>query len=138
MIDLSKYAATLALNDRSEHKTLPCHTIPRARNLQFCGRQDSLRALRDYFESPRAQSGMASLAIYGLGGIGQSQLAMEYAWQKQSELDAVFWVAAEAEISVQQGLSHIAVDALNLSGAEAGAHEQNAILVMEWLGKTGK
>lgn len=137
MIDLSKYYSALALQGKSKTATLPCHTIPVARNLRFFGREDVLDKIDNYFTSSQTLSGMSSLALYGLGGVGKSQIALEYAWKRQSDLDVVLWVPAENQIAIQQALSSAATTALHLPNAEPTSHKQNAMLVMEWLRTTG-
>jgi len=137
MIDLAKFCKALSLeNDSTRGATLPCNTIPVARNMLFFGRRDTLTQIDAFLRPSEERPGMLSIAIYGLGGVGKSQVALEYACSKQGDLDTVIWVGAETEISLQQGLSHAAVDRLRLPGAESRAHKQNAIIMMDWLKTT--
>lgn len=138
MIDLAMFRNVLSLkNDNTESATLPCNTIPVARNMRFFGRRDILQEIENFLCPSDDRSGMLSIAICGLGGVGKSQIALEYACSKQTQLDAVLWIEAETEITLQQGLSYAAVERLKLPGAEPQAHQQNAILVMDWLSHTG-
>ena len=76
--------------------------------------------------------------LYGLGGIGKTQIALAYAYQKLDSLDAVFWIAADTEYSIQQSFSRVALDALKLPNAHPQAYQENMILVLDWLQKTSK
>jgi hypothetical protein len=50
--------------------------------------------------------------------------------------DAVFWVQCETSVAIRQSFTDIAV-ALELPGAvKDGHHEENLMLVKEWLKKT--
>lgn len=138
MVDISKYYSALGAQKEHTASDPHCHTIPVPRNLHFFGREESLRQIEDYFKSPQALSGMSSLAIYGLGGVGKSQIALEYAWRKQADLDVVLWVPAENKTAILQALSSIATTALKLPNADPTSHSQNAVLIMEWLRTTGK
>ncbi|KAK0120265.1 hypothetical protein ONS95_011670 [Cadophora gregata] len=137
MVDISKYVSTLSLEGQTSPASLPCHNILVARNLRFFGRHETLQQMSEYFSSHEALSGMSSLALYGLGGVGKSQIALEYAWKKQPELDVVLWVPAESQIAIIQALSSIATKTLKLPNADPTSHNQNAVLVMEWLKTTG-
>ncbi|MEN3534059.1 FxSxx-COOH system tetratricopeptide repeat protein [Microbispora sp. ZYX-F-249] len=70
------------------------------RNAAFTGRGEMLERLRDRFAggSPavvtQAQEGRAQ-ALLGLGGVGKTQLAIEYAHRFMSDYDVVWWVPAE-------------------------------------------
>ena len=138
MVDLTKYYHALALKGESKLTNLPFHTIPLPRNTRFFGRTESLEVIDEYFASTSSVSGTHSLALYGMGGVGKTQTALEYAWKKQGEYDVVLWVPAEEEITLQQALSHVALKELNLNGADATSHKQNAVLMMQWLRTTGK
>ncbi|MGB6455519.1 MAG: FxSxx-COOH system tetratricopeptide repeat protein [Streptosporangiaceae bacterium] len=63
-----------------------------ARNPAFTGREDLLAAVRE-----RLQGGQAAVvqALYGMGGVGKTQLATEYAHRFAESYDMAWWINAE-------------------------------------------
>ena len=86
--NLSLLAASLA---RSDFPSI--WNVPFPRNLFFIGREDSLSQLHDQLES--GQTAALSQAISGLGGVGKTQLAVEYAYRYYQDYQAVLWAHAE-------------------------------------------
>jgi hypothetical protein len=63
------------------------------RNPNFTGRGTLLAALRSALIS--GQPTALTQAIHGLGGVGKTQLAVEYAYRHAADYDLVWWVRAE-------------------------------------------
>jgi NB-ARC domain len=82
--------------------------VPYPRNPQFTGREDVLTQL----ETALLQGNTAALtqpqAIRGLGGIGKTQTAVEYAYRHRNAYTAVFWVKAELREELMTGFGEIA------------------------------
>jgi hypothetical protein len=93
-------------------------TVPFPRHSFFTGREQILRALstRLTVEQPIALT--QTLALSGLGGIGKTQVAIEYAYRFASEYRAVFWLEAQTRESLMRSLVHIA-EQLQLPEREA-------------------
>lgn len=72
--------------------TLPAVWNVGPRNPGFVGRDEALAAVRE-----RLQSAAAAVvqALHGLGGVGKTQLAIEYAYRYADGYDLVWWVNAE-------------------------------------------
>jgi tetratricopeptide (TPR) repeat protein len=45
--------------------------------------------------------------VYGLGGVGKSSLACEYAWRNRNRYSAVWWLDAQTEESIIEGLVNL-------------------------------
>ncbi|MEU0179096.1 FxSxx-COOH system tetratricopeptide repeat protein [Streptomyces massasporeus] len=77
------------------------------RNTSFVGRQALLRAVE---EQLAAQDTAAVLpnALHGLGGVGKSQLALEYIYTRQRDYRIICWIPAERESLILAALSSLA------------------------------
>jgi len=65
----------------------------------FSGRNEELDAL------DAALTGEDSIAVvYGLGGVGKSSIAREYAWRNRDRYSIVWWLNAQTEDGVIEGL----------------------------------
>ncbi|MFI9611252.1 FxSxx-COOH system tetratricopeptide repeat protein [Streptomyces sp. NPDC052023] len=76
------------------------------RNPNFTGRTELLELL-----GQRLREGTTTVlpeAIHGMGGVGKTQLAIEYAYRHQSEYDIVWWIPAERPGQIGQALVELA------------------------------
>jgi tetratricopeptide (TPR) repeat protein len=86
---------------------------PRITNLpprhpMFCGRAAHLRQLHRILGRQSSPGVVQAAAIHGLGGVGKTQLAIEYAYRHVSEYDVVWWIPAELLVTVPETLSVLA------------------------------
>ncbi|UGY94486.1 tetratricopeptide repeat protein [Streptomyces gobiensis] len=76
------------------------------RNMLFTGRDELLRQLeRGLSEGPTA---VLPHALHGMGGVGKSQLALEYVYLHASEYDVVWWIPAERPTQIAQAMVELA------------------------------
>ncbi|HWD43196.1 MAG TPA: FxSxx-COOH system tetratricopeptide repeat protein [Actinomycetota bacterium] len=78
------------------------------RNRNFTGRGDLLRALRRQFSQANADGEIRAGAIHGLGGVGKTQLAVEYAHRYAADYDLVWWILAEQPVTIPGRLATLA------------------------------
>jgi hypothetical protein len=84
--------------------------LPR-RNLNFTGRTKLLEGLHSTLQSSAGSAvtqAEATEAISGLGGIGKTQLALEYAHRYASDYDLIWWIGAEQPTTVIAALAELA------------------------------
>lgn len=75
----------------------PAHrvwTVPITRNPFFTGRETLLALLHERLSTARMAALTQAQALYGLGGIGKTQSAAEYAFRYRKEYAHVFWMRA--------------------------------------------
>jgi hypothetical protein len=75
------------------------------RNPHFTGREAEIQQLRDELTA----SGAAVLrhppaALFGMGGVGKTQIATEYAHRFVNEYEVVWWVRSDQEDNIQSSL----------------------------------
>jgi len=99
--------------------------VPHSRNPFFTGREKILEDLT------RALEQRKSAALCGLGGVGKTQTAVEYAYKHRSQYTAVFWVKAESRGTLLADFVSIAA-ALNLPSAAAKEQELTVAEVRRW------
>ena len=78
----------------------------RNRNAYFAGRERALQDLADSFSARTA--GLTSAIITGLGGVGKSELAVEYAHRHRSQYALVWLIHAETTASLLDDLKALA------------------------------
>lgn len=74
----------------------PHWNVPYTRNPFFTGREELLEQLREMLHVEKTAAIVQSFSLSGLGGIGKTQTAIEYAYRHYQEYSALFWVSAEA------------------------------------------
>lgn len=78
-----------------------------ARNRNFVGRDDVLTTLwRTLRQHPRAT--VVPQTLQGLGGIGKTQLAIEYAQRYLDEYELIFWIPAGDQTSIRRSFRSLA------------------------------
>jgi NB-ARC domain len=131
----------------SRHAKLPCYMIePRVRNPAFFGRAEILNQLDQVLlptnarlvSSEVGELGLKQFALCGLGGIGKTEIAVEFAYSRKLHFDAIFWVAADETSKLATGFCQIALSL----GLEESSQPQSQVvsreLVKGWLSNPTK
>lgn len=103
--------------------------VPR-RNKNFTGRAETLARLRQSASSrvtavlrSQAPEDPMPQAIQGLGGVGKTSIAIEYAYRYRSAYDLVWWIPADQLPSVRASLAALAerlgLDTATIAGIDS-------------------
>ncbi len=103
------------------------------RNPNFTGRVQVLEDIRETLHKEH-NTALTQQALYGLGGIGKTQIAMEYAYQHSASYELVWWLRAESPASLIA--DYIAL-ASELQLPERNESEQELVVraMRKWLDK---
>lgn len=116
---------------------LPCQMIPHGLNPQFLCRPEEVSEVKKALEPHNGRDGLLVVAIYGLGGVGKTQLALYYANTSARFYDIILWVPAETQSKVMETLSLFAKK-LGLSlGADTEDNNEVAQKLKDWLNTSG-
>ncbi|NAS20089.1 tetratricopeptide repeat protein [Herbidospora sp. NEAU-GS84] len=113
--------------------------LPRLPAVVFAGRQDALErvhaALADQ-GSDAAGAVITQTAVHGLGGIGKSELALQYAAAHRAAYRLVWWIDADSRAQIQTGLAALTralCAGTHSVAAFQATTEEAAAWAMSWL-----
>jgi tetratricopeptide (TPR) repeat protein len=89
----------------------------------FTGRGTQLAALRAQLEAGQRAALVPAAALYGMGGIGKTQLARAYAHRYRDEYRLGWWIPAETPLTTTTALAELAVRL----GAAAGLSQSQQL-----------
>ncbi|HET8846169.1 MAG TPA: tetratricopeptide repeat protein, partial [Ktedonobacteraceae bacterium] len=111
---------------------LKIRNLPGARNPFFTGREQLLTSLHEQLSTARLDASAQPLALYGLGGIGKTQVASEYIYRYGDEYTSVFWVSAANRESLVADFLLLA-ELLCLPEKKEQDHQRGINAVKRWL-----
>ncbi|KAI1278576.1 tetratricopeptide repeat domain-containing protein [Xylaria sp. FL0933] len=92
---------------------LPCFSVQKPPNPNFVGRSDLFSQIDDALLTPRPGTGPAqparTFALCGMGGIGKTDTAIEYAHSRRENFAAVFWVDSGSTSQITSAFAQIAM-----------------------------
>ena len=105
-------------------------TVPQHRDMFFTGREDVIQSLRELLVPGSTMA--LTQAISGLGGIGKTHTAIEYAYRYHKDYEAVLWLQADSwEVLVSECIK--LADELGLP--EQKESDKIVVAVQQWLRK---
>jgi hypothetical protein len=121
----------------AKRKAAELFMIPH-KNPSFVGRRERIKEVHDHLwqaaagATAHAAQGQKSVVLWGLGGIGKSQIALEYAHKYRDSYGACLWITCDSLTKISEDVSQI-VPKLNFEAT--GARQDNANLKY-WLQST--
>ena len=106
--------------------------IPFLRNRNFTGRSDELAELRASLNAGETAALVQPRAIHGLGGIGKTQLAVEYAYRHGKDYDYVWWIRSEDPVTLVNDYASLAAE-LDLPEKDEKEQRVTVEAVKKWL-----
>ncbi|WP_433825491.1 FxSxx-COOH system tetratricopeptide repeat protein [Actinoplanes sp. CA-015351] len=76
------------------------------RNPDFTGREDLLNSLRAALETSERAS-VLPRALHGLGGVGKTQLALEYVYRYTDRYDLIWWIPSDQKSLALTSLANL-------------------------------
>lgn len=116
---------------------LPCHCILFQQNPRFSGRDAALDHLTSSLISDKSAV-QRSLAVVGLGGVGKTQLATQFAWQHVVDFEVILWAQADSLQKLEQSYVHFARKLGLLDGLDTSDVSHVVESVVAWFEETGK
>jgi len=128
----SDYKRSVVEQPRFPGTLPPIWNVPHGRNRNFTGREELLAELRATLAS--GEPAALTQAISGLGGVGKTQLALEYTYCHANDYGIVWWVRAEEPATLAADYAALAAP-LDLPEKEAREQEVIGKAVWQWLGR---
>lgn len=135
---LSSLAAIAAPPTMGTSSTSIHHIVPYVANPIFHGRSNQLGTL-DRVLIPNIKSRLSIVSVLGPGGIGKSQLALQFTYNHLDDFTAIFWISAETNTKLAQGYEEIAVEMGLIQ--DPGDHSSLSLVresTKKWLRTTGR
>jgi tetratricopeptide (TPR) repeat protein len=129
-VKLDEYASSGAAPSELTSPIKCIWNVPFRSTRFFTGRDELLDELRRTL-----QAGQPSVvSLHGLGGIGKTQLAVEYASAHSADYQAVLWVAADTQEALRSNVAALCdSDALNLPERADEDQTKRLHAVLRWL-----
>jgi tetratricopeptide (TPR) repeat protein len=106
--------------------------VPYQRNPHFTGRSRLLKQLKEALSAVIPKKFSHRIALYGMGGVGKTQCAIEYVYASVSDYERIYWITAVDQASLLSGYQKVA-KASALPNLQQATPSEVAEAVMSWL-----
>jgi hypothetical protein len=117
-------------------QTSPAERLPEQwnvppKNSNFIGRSKLLKQIEDHFSQKTNPAVLT--ACHGLGGIGKTQVALEFVWQHYKKYNGVVWFNAEIRDRLQNDYISLGRELKIIGDDDKIDNEERARYVKHWL-----
>ncbi|WP_338702378.1 FxSxx-COOH system tetratricopeptide repeat protein [Streptomyces sp. Q6] len=103
------------------------------KNPNFTGREILLEAVEEQLRQ-KETAAVLPHALHGMGGVGKSQIAIEYVYRHSAEYNVIWWVPSERESLILASLAELA----GVLGLNTGPQANTAVPAVQEALRTGK
>lgn len=114
------------------------YRIPFELNPRFWGREQALQAVEEALDPEEGAGSLKALALHGMGGVGKTQIALQYANRNHQLYSVMLWIAAQNTISMGKSFRDIAQDLGLVKGEEIEDAVAAIRKVKNWLTQARK
>lgn len=116
--------------------------VPRSQTKYFSGREEEVESLRFSLLRDKEEYDCKISAVHGMGGVGKTQVALNYATLRGKGGDNVFWMAADNPITIKQSCRNVCeqLKILEQEENDADGHDdvQAFFKFKSWLAESSK
>ena len=109
--------------------------VPFDKNERFMGRKELLGKLRQMLCEAVESEWNHRVALYGMGGVGKTQVAIEYVYANRDKYERIYWITAQTQASILSGFKEIAIRTQCLAPLSIQNPDDRLVakLVLSWL-----
>src|SRR5271163_1540857 len=98
----------LKVQDDGDQLSTSNFVVPFEQNRLFTGRKEFLEILKQKLFDQTPQKVNHRVALYGMGGIGKTQTAIEYVYSNRDTYKRIYWITGVDQASLLSGYQKIA------------------------------
>lgn len=124
-----------SLGDDDDKAKYPVTLLPQAvNNAAFFGRDGVLSDIEAILDTPDTSTPiLRSILLHGMGGVGKTQTAMNYAHTRRENYDVILWIRSETSLSLNSSMKEIARHLLFPGSDSPGSDETKLSNFHKWL-----
>ncbi|KAK8037632.1 TPR-like protein [Apiospora marii] len=124
---------------KDDPSLFPVNMVPESHTKVFVGREDTLDDMESVLGiEVGCKTSLRVYVLWGIGGVGKTQLAREFSYSHRAKFEAILWVGAETQQSLKIGFTNIGIE-LGLPEVKVdGDTTYNLTLVQRWLRATNR